>query len=69
MNNDYLEGYVNALDNILQAIERMYDIEEDHTRDARDGYFDVMGYIKEVRSNYKRLVKDLNNETKSKKTT
>lgn len=68
MNNDYLKGYINALDHVLEATQKMYDIEQDYVHDSREGYFNVMGYIKEVRSNYKKLVKELNDGTKGKKT-
>ena len=63
--NDYIKGYVAALDNINEFCNAL-------TKDKYDTFMNtdlrsVQNYIKEVRENYKKLVKELN-ETQSKKT-
>ena len=66
-NNDYLKGYIAALNNINEYCVKSKNIEFQDD-EVKFGYDDVQEYIKQVKENYKQLVKDLN-ENQSKKTT
>lgn len=65
-NNDYLKGYVSALENIDSAIDNL--ISNATNTCAIKNLQNVKKYILETKENYKQLVKDLN-ESQSKKTT
>jgi len=67
LNNDYLKGYIAALDNINTYCKTLKE-EPFQDDELKFGYNDVQEYIEQVRENYKQLVKDLN-ENQSKKTT
>lgn len=66
LNNDYLKGYIAALDNIKAYLDTSYKCEYSH--DKRDAFKQTLVFINQVKENYKQLVKDLN-ESQSKKTT
>ena len=66
INNDYLCGYVSALENIDSAIDNL--ISNATNTCAIKNLQKVKDYILQTRNNYKQLVKDLN-ESQSKKTT
>lgn len=57
---DFINGYVSALNNILSALETMYKKEPDYQHDTKEGFYRSIEYVKEVKDNYKKLVKDLN---------
>jgi len=64
LNNDYLKGYVAALENIKSALSSYQTAEPSEFV----SYDLVNRYIDQTKENYKKLVKDLN-ESQSKKTT
>lgn len=66
IDDNYLQGYISALNNINSAINNLAENTTDYNRTVLDGYNDVQNYIKTVKNNYKQLVKELN-ETQSKK--
>jgi hypothetical protein len=68
MTNEWLQGYLAALKNIQDAIQKLYNESPDYTGDSRNGYFNTIEYIKEVRTNYKKLVEELNAKSENKKT-
>lgn len=66
--NDYIKGYIAALDHINDFLVNSLKETDDYVGiDERSGYFTAKNYIKEVKENYKQLVKELN-EAQSKKT-
>jgi hypothetical protein len=65
--NDFIEGYVMALDSLDSTLDEWIKVTNDYERDAISGYDDVKHYIKEQKKFYKKLVKELN-EAQSKKT-
>lgn len=65
LNNDYLKGYISALDNVAAFCEAASDNIEPENKLV---YNQVQLFIVQVKENYKQLVKDLN-ENQSKKTT
>lgn len=67
LNNDYLKGYIAALNNISKFLEDSYKNTPEYHGSNQDGFFITQEYIKQVKENYKQLVKDLN-ESQSKKT-
>jgi len=56
--NEYLKGYINALDNI-KSIVNTYKIDSNNNH-SLEAFNDVLNYIEQVRNNYKQLVKELN---------
>lgn len=60
INNSYIKGYINALDNI-KTVVNTYKIDA-ISNEAKEAFNDVSRFIEQVRNNYKELVKDLNNK-------
>ncbi len=53
VNNDYLKGYINALNNIIEFLNISIEETNDYASDMNDGYFNTKLYIQEVKKNYK----------------
>jgi hypothetical protein len=58
--NDYIKGYVIALETLDSTLDEWIKVTLDYERDAISGYQDVKNYIKQQKENYKTLVKELN---------
>jgi hypothetical protein len=62
MTNEWLQGYLAALKNIeLLTVNFSKDTDDG---DAIDAYANVLHTIEEVRTNYKKLVEELNEKSK-----
>jgi hypothetical protein len=68
MTNEWLQGYLAALNNVIEAIEKMDKETSDGEADTRHGYFNVKMYVRQVKKNYKDLVEELNAKSENKKT-
>jgi hypothetical protein len=69
--NDFLQGYIQALDNIDSALINFINVAKStnpRNKCPINSYENVRTYIEQIKINYKKLVKELN-ETQSKKTT
>lgn len=62
--NDFLKGYVQALDNVDEFLNTSIKEKKNSNMDSHLSLISVKTYIKQVRENYKTLVKDLNKKDK-----
>ena len=62
MTNEWLQGYLAALNNVTAFCDtRMYMPENSQTQHT---YAEILTFITQVKENYKQLVKDLNEKSK-----
>ena len=63
MNNDWLKGYIQALENVDSAVTNMMNQRvkiNPNDFDTLHNYDEVRKYITQIKNNYKQLVKELN---------
>jgi hypothetical protein len=67
--NDFIQGYIQSLDNIKNALDQYQIADKAANLESEFVAYDILyRYIESTKENYKKLVKDLN-EAQSKKTT
>lgn len=75
--NEWLRGYIDALENISAAMNTFVDETDKASKEllmtqeeaihVKAAYKSVQDYIKDVKKNYKQIVKEMNDASKSKK--